>query len=112
MPFWLVHQDVDIDGKKGYLRNHLHHYTDPTLEIYLDKMNRTTSMAAIELYEKGYKTGIADIFFRPPAAFIKAFLTKAGFLDGVGGILVAVFSSFHVFVKYLKLRYLWKNNTG
>ncbi|MCP4633054.1 MAG: glycosyltransferase family 2 protein [candidate division Zixibacteria bacterium] len=108
----IVHQDVDIDGKKDYLKNHLNHYTDPTMEIYLDKMNRFTTMASQELYDKNRKCYVLDLLFRPPAVFFKMFITKAGFLDGFPGFLAALFSSLHVFVKYLKLRRLWKDNPG
>lgn len=108
----VVHQDVDIDGAKGYMNNHLRHYTDPTLEKYLDKMNRFTAMAAEELYEKGERSSCLDLIFRPPATFFKIFFTKAGFMDGFPGFLAAAFSSLHVFVKYLKLRYLWRTEAG
>lgn len=101
-----IHQDVIIDGKKAHLKNHLLHYTDPTLDFYIDKMNRFTSLAARELYEKGKKCRIWDLIFRPPIFFFKMFISKGGFLDGIGGLIAAVLSSNYVFVKYLKLRLL------
>ncbi len=103
----IVHQDVEIEGEKGYLKSYLLHYTDPSLEIYLEKMNRFTTMAAKELFDNGRRCRFWDLLFRPPAVFHKMFITKAGFMDGFVGFLAAGFSSLHVFVKYLKLKKLW-----
>ncbi|MBD3233475.1 MAG: glycosyltransferase [candidate division Zixibacteria bacterium] len=106
-----IHQDVIIDGKKRHLKNHLLHYTDPTLDFYIDKMNRFTSLAAKELYEKGKKSAIWDLIIRPPVFFLKMFVSKRGFLDGIGGLIAAILSSNYVFVKYLKLRLLRQTKT-
>ena len=39
----------------------------------------------------------------PPAKFFKAFVLRAGFLDGVPGFVVAVMGAYSVFLKYAKL---------
>jgi hypothetical protein len=44
--------------------------------------------------------------FKPVIAFIKHFIIKAGFLDGIEGFLVSFLSSTAVMVKYAKLRRL------
>jgi (heptosyl)LPS beta-1,4-glucosyltransferase len=41
--------------------------------------------------------------------FLKMYLFRAGFLDGLQGFLLAVFSAHYVFVKYAKL---WERKKG
>jgi len=108
----VVHQDVIIEGKTSYLKSYLLHYTDPSMETYLEKMNRVTTMAALELFDKRRKSSLGDIAFRPLAVFFKMFMAKCGFLDGFPGLLAASLSLMHVFIKYVKLRMLWRNKTA
>lgn len=101
----LVHEKLILDGKTGYLKNELLHYTDPTISHYLLKMDRYTTLGAKMLLSEGKTTTLFDMLFRPLAVFLKMFIIKFGFLDGWHGFLLAIFSSFHVLVKYAKLWY-------
>lgn len=98
-----VHEEVKLSGRVSYLRHPILHYTDPNLNHYLDKMNLFTSLAADELAEKGERFRLFRLLCNPPFMFLKMYLLKLGFLDGMRGFLVAVLSAFHVFVKYAKL---------
>jgi hypothetical protein len=40
---------------------------------------------------------------RPPFKFLEAYFIKRGFLDGVPGFMIAVASSFFVFLRHAKL---------
>jgi (heptosyl)LPS beta-1,4-glucosyltransferase len=91
------------------LKNDIIHYTDRNLVHYLNKLNTYTSLAAEELIVKGKTVSLLDIIFRPFWIFIKMYLIKAGFLDGMHGFLLASYSSFYVFVKYTKL---WELKQG
>jgi hypothetical protein len=39
---------------------------------------------------------------RPPARFLRAYLLKQGFRDGVPGFVIAANTAFYVFAKYAK----------
>lgn len=106
----VVHEAVEVSGKTGYLKSDLLHYSYPTLEEYFKKYNLYTTIGAEELFKKNKKAGIIDIVFKPFIAFIKHFIIKAGFLDGIEGFLVSFLSSTAVMVKYAKLRRLNKMN--
>ncbi|KPK77885.1 MAG: hypothetical protein AMJ89_01635 [candidate division Zixibacteria bacterium SM23_73] len=108
----MVHEKVEVNGEIGYLKNALLHYTDPTFDHYLEKLNRYTSLGAEELYRKGKRTKLFDIILRPWAVFFKMYFVKKGFLDGVSGFILAVSSGFHVFSKYVKLWHLGSVNSG
>lgn len=102
-----VHEGLIIEGKIGKLKNDLEHYTDPDINHYYAKFNRYTSIAADQLHESGKKFKIMDILFRPIIIFVKMYILKLGFLDGIQGFILSVFSANYVFVKYCKL---WERN--
>jgi glycosyltransferase involved in cell wall biosynthesis len=98
-----VHEGLELSGPRGRCENDLLHYTDDSLDHYMWKFNRYTSLAADELAAKGRRTGWLNIFFRPFHMFIKMYILKKGFLDGVRGLMLSMLSSAYVAVKYIKL---------
>ncbi|MEJ5350649.1 MAG: glycosyltransferase family 2 protein [Melioribacteraceae bacterium] len=97
-----VHENLIVDGKSGYFKNPLNHYTDPSIEHYLNKLNIYTSLAAEEIISNKKKVTLIDILFRPIFLFFKMYILKLGFLDGLHGLILSIFSSFYVFTKYCK----------
>jgi len=97
------HDKVDLKGRAGHFKNHMLHYTYPSLEAYFERFNSYTGIAAGELFKKGRRLSPFKIVFSPPAAFVKMYLLKLGFLDGVEGFILSVFSAHYVLVKNLKL---------
>lgn len=101
-----VHEQVEVDGTVGRLNNHLLHYSYPSLDVYFDKFNRYTTLAAKEEADRGRKSGVYDLTVRPFACFVKHYLIRRGFLDGLEGLMISVLSSGYVFTKYAKVRKL------
>lgn len=101
-----VHEGVILQGKTSRLRHDLLHYTDRTIEHYFDKLNRYTTLAAAQLAANGRRFRFIDLLLRPAHTFIKMYLLKRGFLDGLQGLMLAVFSACYVFTKYAKLWHL------
>ncbi|MBN2000461.1 glycosyltransferase family 2 protein [candidate division KSB1 bacterium] len=97
-----VHEGLILDGSCGRLTHALLHYTDDSLEHYLWKFNRYTSLAAEELHERGRRAGLGSIIFRPVFAFLKMYFMKRGFLDGIEGLMLCLLSAGYVAVKYAK----------
>jgi glycosyltransferase involved in cell wall biosynthesis len=102
-----IHESVMIDGEKPNLKVEFYHYTYPSLEVNMRKLDRYSSLQAKELSEKGkkYSLGLIPIFVLNK--FLSMYLLKLGFLDGKEGFILASMSSFGVFLKYTKL---WKLN--
>jgi glycosyltransferase involved in cell wall biosynthesis len=98
-----VHESVRVEGEIGRLRSELVHYTDPTIYHYLQKLNRYTSLAAQELLSRGRRGCVRDLLLRPPAFFLRMYLVRGGFLDGMHGFVLSYLSAFYVFVKYAKV---------
>jgi len=98
-----VHEGVRLKGKVGRLRNHMLHYTDRNIDQYYTKLNRYTSLAAEELHRLGKPFLWRDLLFRPAWLFLRMYIFKTGFLDGMQGFILACFSAVYVLVKYAKL---------
>jgi glycosyltransferase involved in cell wall biosynthesis len=98
-----VHEGLEIDGKIADLSSDLLHYTDPNLFHYFEKFNRYTSLAAREAGDRGKRFGMGDLVIRPIWLFVKMYVVKRGFLDGMQGLILALLSSAYVFTKYAKL---------
>jgi len=98
-----VHEHLHVEGRTLQTRHDLLHLTDPDLQHYLYKFNRYTSLAAEDMVAAGRRFSFADLLFRPPFQFVKMYVLRGGFLDGVEGLILSVLSSAYVFTKYAKL---------
>lgn len=98
-----VHEKVIVEGKIGYLRNHIEHYSYRTISDYLKKMDIYSTLSAEELHKKKVKAGLFNLITHPIVTFFKMFFLKFGFLDGKHGLILAILYSQYTFLKYLKL---------
>lgn len=98
-----VHEALEIKGETGELKNDLLHFTDPNIFHYFQKYNRYTTLAADESFSKGKRARVADLIIRPFWQFVRMYILRLGFLDGIQGLILALFSSSYVFTKYAKL---------
>jgi len=98
-----VHESVIVEGKKGYLKSHLQHFSYKNLSDHLARIDKYAALTAQEMHGRGKRTTAFDLLFRPLARFIRMYLIKRGFLDGIYGLIVSLMGSFYVFIKYVKL---------
>lgn len=103
-----VHEGLEVNGSIGELQHDLLHYTDPNIYHYFAKFNRYTTLATEGLEKKGKNFKLTDVIIRPWWQFMRMYLIRLGFLDGVEGFILALFSSAYVFTKYAKL---WERTT-
>ncbi|MGE5680936.1 MAG: glycosyltransferase family 2 protein [Bacillota bacterium] len=103
-----VHEHLIVNGETGQLNGDIEHYTDPSIRHYYEKFNIYTTLAAEELFKKNKPVSLKDILIRPAFLFFKMYILKRGFLDGLQGFILAVFSANYVFTKYSKLLELKK----
>jgi glycosyltransferase involved in cell wall biosynthesis len=69
---------------------------------------RYAPLSARQMFEKGRRTSHARIVTAAPAAFIRSFILKGGFRDGLAGLAIARFAAHHAFLKHLMLWELQK----
>ena len=63
------------------------------------------------MYKNGRKFSLPFVLITIPFEFLKRYLLKLGVLDGIRGFIWASFSAFYVFVKYMKLWFLWEKRS-
>ena len=103
-----VHEKVVCDGPVGRIAAGgvlLHHSAD-SLAAYLDKQNRYTSLQADALYASGARADVWRLLLSPALRFVKFYVVRLGFLDGLPGLVHIAIGCFNSFAKYAKLRAL------
>jgi len=100
----LVHERVVVNGAVGRLHNPMEHYTYDTIDDYLERLKRYSTLAAQQLAQKGRRPGWRHVVFRPPFTFLKMYLLQLGFLDGLAGFFLAYSYAYYTLLKYVKLR--------
>lgn len=98
-----VHERVEVKGRTGYLKNYLEHYTYNTIGDFLKKNEIYATLSAEELKKEMKKASMGKLCLNPLATFLKMFLLRLGFLDGIHGFILASLYSHYTFLKYLKL---------
>lgn len=98
-----VHESVQVDGGAGYLSQELQHYSFLDLRDHLDRINHYTTLWALQNYQAGRRAGPLDLLVHPPAAFVRNYLLRRGFLDGTPGLLLSGVNAYGVFLKFAKL---------
>jgi hypothetical protein len=68
-----------------------------------DGANARLAAEAGELYRRGRRCHWWDLLLRPQVAFVKHYLLKAAFLDGVFGLMIAQKAATAVQLKYAAL---------
>jgi len=101
-----VHEKVAARSPVLRLRGDLLHDSAETLEKYLDKQNRYTSLQAESLRASGCRANALQLVLSPLLRFIKFYLLRLGFLDGVPGLVHITIGCMNSFNKYAKLKAL------
>jgi hypothetical protein len=86
------------------------HYTAKDVAELAEKMSRYALLNAAKYAAEGRRSSWVNIYFAPIFAFVKYYIFKLGFADGVAGFICARMSSYYTFVKYARLLELNKSN--
>ena len=108
--FWdgvAPHETARVPGKVERLSGHILHYTKKDLSEYHRTIDSYTSLASAALSNSGRISSARTMFFSSIAGFLRSYIVKQGFRDGVQGLMIAVFTAYGVFLKYAKL---WERN--
>ncbi|NUO10070.1 MAG: glycosyltransferase family 2 protein [Candidatus Brocadia sp.] len=97
------HDTVIVDGKLGHLNGNLVHYSYKNISHHVNTINNFTTISAGEYLKLGKRASLWNITLRPAGTFLKKYILKQGFRDGLPGFIIAVSSAYYVFLKYAKL---------
>jgi len=98
-----VHEKVVASCPTGSLAGDLLHDSAETLEHYLGKQNRYTTLAAQQAIASGRRAHAAQLLLSPLLRFIKFYLLRLGLLDGVPGLVHILIGCANSFAKYAKM---------
>jgi glycosyltransferase involved in cell wall biosynthesis len=97
------HGRLAVAGRVERLPGDLQHFSYRDLADQLERIRRFSAIEAREMFATGRRARIRAMALRPPARWLRAYVLKAGFLDGVPGFVIAGMTAFHVFLKYARL---------
>jgi len=102
-----VHETIAFEGKLETLNHDLIHHAYPTIESYIEHMDRYSTLGAQILVEKGTISRSWPAFFWnirivPQLTFMWNFFLRLGFLDGREGLLLHAYHSTYTSWKYSK----------
>jgi glycosyltransferase involved in cell wall biosynthesis len=97
-----VHESVRVDGRVERLGEALLHHSYRSLEDFVQRSNRYSTLAAGEWIRQGKRAGLADLILRPLGRFLSMYIIQRGFLDGWRGFVLAVLYADYVFLRMAK----------
>lgn len=102
-----VHETMHAECTVGELKGHLIHHSYPTLDEYIEHMNRYSSASAKMLVQAGrashsLPTFLWNAFANPAATFVYNYIFRLGLLDGREGLLQHVNHSAYIHWKFVK----------
>lgn len=93
--------------KNGLTTKHIHgdllHYSFYTIEQHKLQADKFSTIGAKALFEKGKKSSYLHLIFKPFARFVRNYIIKLGFLDGIYGLRICLISAKSNYLKYAKL---------
>lgn len=101
-----VHCGLEVAGNIGLLKNYIYHYSFPTIEKMLHKINNYSTLGAQDQQLAGKCAGIFTAIGHGLFAFFRSYVLRLGFLDGKYGFMFAVYNAEGSYYKYIKLMQL------
>ncbi len=102
----LVHESVVMSGPTEKLKSPLLHYSYLTQADVQRKIEHYSEAAAKQMLQRGKRATSLDAPLRGAWAFIRTYLLRLGFLDGVAGWRIAGMNAATTYLKYQRLRQL------
>jgi glycosyltransferase involved in cell wall biosynthesis len=102
----LVHEQVQLTapGRIARLAGDLQHDSAQDLETYWAKQNRYSTLQARAALSRGERASTARMLFSPLLRFIKHYLVRGGWKDGVPGLIHILIGCGASFAKYAKMK--------
>jgi glycosyltransferase involved in cell wall biosynthesis len=105
----LVHESFDCEGPVGYLKNPAIQYPFRDIDHYVVKQDRYSDLMARRMAEQGRRFAVHQLVTHPLGAFLKMYVQRAGFLDGMPGLILSGLYGYYTFMKYAKF---WELSSG
>ena len=102
--------EMENEASTAFLKGDLLHYSYYSIKGHIDQVNKFSDLGSQALFQKGKKSNLLKICFKPLWKFFKDYILQGGFRDGYYGFVISVISSHATFLKYVKIKELQKNS--
>ena len=99
-----VHPRVFIEGVCGHLKSDIVHKGYPDIEHFLSSVNRQSTLEARKWINTGRKMSLGRAIWRIGDRFMRRYLRKKAYKDGLYGFVIAYFDSLYQLLSYVKFR--------
>lgn len=99
----LVHFGLQVQAPLGKLHGHIVHYSFPTVQSVLNKMDRYSTDGAKHYFAEQKITSIWAAIGHGLFTFVRGYVLRLGFLDGRQGLMLAISNAEGSYYKYVKL---------
>jgi len=101
-----VHPRAFMDNPCGHLESDIIHFSYKNLEEFLHSLNHQTTREAQKWFNQGKPMRLLIFIWRTIDRFMRTYVRKKGYKDGLMGFVVAFNAGLYQFISYLKYREL------
>lgn len=105
-----VHPRVFYEGTCGHLKNPILHYSYRNFHEFIESLNRQTTLEAEKWFDEKRPIGLAKALRKTIDRFLRAYILKKGFLDGLIGLMFAMAAGLYQIFSYAKYQEMIKNS--
>jgi glycosyltransferase involved in cell wall biosynthesis len=101
---------LEKGARSSKIKGDILHWNFESYEEHIEKMNKFSTIAALEAYKAGKKSGPFTAVIHSSWSFFRSFFIYGGLLDGYDGYISCSIAAYGSFIKYAKLRRLIMKN--
>lgn len=98
-----IHEYPQFKSPPGLIHESLLHKADLTVEKYLEKLNRYTSIEAKDRYDQGQRTSAFKLIGAFPAHAFKSYFYYGAYKDGMHGLVISLLEGVSRVVRQIKI---------
>lgn len=106
-----VHPRVFIDGSCGHLKKDIMHYSYRNFHDFFESLNNQTTLEAKKWFNERRRIGILKTYRKFLDRFLKAYILKKGYKDGLLGFIVSYSGGLYQLMSYAKYWEMLKMNS-
>ena len=103
-----VHPRVFYKGSCGHLKNPILHYSYKNFHEFIESLNNQTTLEAEKWFNEKRKIGLVKALRKTCDRFLRAYILKRGFLDGLTGLIFAMAAGLYQIFSYAKYQEMLK----
>jgi glycosyltransferase involved in cell wall biosynthesis len=101
---------MDGDARVTRAPGDILHYSFYSIEDHMNQVNKFSTIKAEHAFRRGERASCFKILIKPVFKFFRGYVLKFGMLDGFYGFVVCINSAHAEFLRYVKLKRLWRDN--